>query len=481
MLGNWQRWCRLCAKINSEDIDKTFKMELIKNELEIVNKYFMISFMPFEDIQSLICGECSDFLSKLEHFSERCTKVDQMFRELILKENISESDLQSIRFKYEVDNEEIKYSTFLPAIQNVEEIKQDILNPDSSSDPLETEITIPTVKKEIPEIENLPTVRKRGRPRKSKPQENLSKSEEISKSETDSEIIRNEDTRLRLDLDKQNTPENKRIRYKETPSECKICSKTYSRKYLLKVHIREQHSKEFPFGCTSCSKRFATKKKLKVHEISHLSDEEKYVHPCPHCGKKFGARENMNAHIRIIHIGHRTFICEECGKIFRKKCALVAHQITHSDNRTFQCSFCPKRFKDRLGLNTHEDTHDNTIYECPECGVKLNTKRTLRMHMVIHSDVKKYKCNYCGNEYKRARTLKDHLIIHTGQRPFQCPFCDKAFANSSNCLSHKRKAHPAELAAQEQSGEQSRTVIPEVPELQSRATEPISLMAIEKN
>lgn len=34
-------------------------------------------------------------------------KVDQMFKEIILKENISDEDLESVRIKYGVDNEEL--------------------------------------------------------------------------------------------------------------------------------------------------------------------------------------------------------------------------------------------------------------------------------------------------------------------------------------------------------------------------------------
>uniref|UniRef100_A0A6B2ECK4 C2h2-type zn-finger protein n=1 Tax=Phlebotomus kandelakii TaxID=1109342 RepID=A0A6B2ECK4_9DIPT len=455
MLGNWQNWCRLCARIDSADGDGVFKTESIKDQLEIVSKYFMVSLLPLEGLQSSMCNECCGFLTKLEDFRERCMKTDQMFGEIIQKENISDSDLQSIRFKYGLDNEEIKYSSFLSESQSDEpEVGQDISFPAICQDPLDVQIK---VKNEVLELDALPTPRKRGRPKKSNQSKSNSNYESNSRKSECKDVEQNtfeEDKDVERDFGESSKG---RRRVKEKPCVCEVCSKVYSRRYLLKIHIREKHSKEeLPFACLKCSRRFATNKKLKVHEVSHLSDEEKYIYACPHCGKKFGAKENMQTHIRIIHIGSKTFICEECGKTFRKKCQLTAHQITHSEDRTFQCSFCPKKFKDRLALKRHEDIHGDTTYECKECGAKLNTKRTLRLHMVIHSDVKKYKCNYCGNEYKRANTLRDHLILHTGQRPFECPFCDKAFANSSNCLSHKRKAHPAEMAALEASAGQSR-------------------------
>lgn len=120
-------------------------------------------------------------------------------------------------------------------------------------------------------------------------------------------------------------------------------------------------------------------------------------------------------------------------------------------------------------FQTHEDSHKHTMYVCPHCGLQLNTKRTLKMHMVVHSDQKRFKCQYCGNEYKRSKALKNHLILHTGLRPYTCPFCEKTFANGSNCRSHKKKAHPVELAELEASGQKLPTAnIPKMEHLQPR-------------
>lgn len=160
---------------------------------------------------------------------------------------------------------------------------------------------------------------------------------------------------------------------------------------------------------------------------------------------RFTKSVNVVAHIKAVHIGLRPFICESCGRSFQSKGALKDHQITHSDERPWACSQCPKRFKNQARLKTHEDIHNTTSYICPHCGLALNTKRTLKMHLVVHSNEKKYKCNYCGSEYKRSKALKNHLILHTGLRPYSCPFCNKTFANGSNCRSHKKKAHPGKI------------------------------------
>lgn len=90
------------------------------------------------------------------------------------------------------------------------------------------------------------------------------------------------------------------------------------------------------------------------------------------------------------------------------------------------------------------------------------------MHSVVHSDQKKFKCEFCGSSFKRSKALKNHLILHSGLRPYACPFCDKTFANGSNCRSHKKKAHPQELAAYEAAGKAKPT--PNIPRLEQLMT-----------
>ncbi|XP_053673649.1 zinc finger protein weckle-like [Anopheles nili] len=221
------------------------------------------------------------------------------------------------------------------------------------------------------------------------------------------------------------------------------------------------------FQCSMCPKRYSSSSYLKRHESSHGTGEENLL--CLLCDRMFSKAKNVQAHMRMVHKGKKPFICEECGKTFGSKGALKEHYIVHTEETPFQCSLCTKTFKNAARLKTHEDTHNNTLYVCPHCGLKLNTKRTLGMHMVVHSEQKKFKCHECGNEFKRSKALKSHLILHTGLRPYQCPFCDRTFANGSNCRSHKKRFHPRELAALEASGGQKSAVnIPHLDQLQRK-------------
>ncbi|XP_073822629.1 uncharacterized protein [Musca autumnalis] len=241
--------------------------------------------------------------------------------------------------------------------------------------------------------------------------------------------------------------------------ECNECRRKYKNPNVYRKHMQSTHNviiESMPdFECPICQKDCSTRSRLKMHLRQHLPQEEKLVVPCPFCDRKFGQVGAMRQHVRGIHQDIKPYICDQCGRACKTLAALNEHQLVHTDECPFECDVCKKRFKNKPRLKAHMDTHNESVYKCQDCGLVLNTKRTLLQHRLVHSNDKRFKCEFCDAAFKRAKSLKNHLILHSGLKPYKCQFCNRSFSNGSNCRSHKRRLHPKELAEEEAMGKKT--------------------------
>ena len=125
--------------------------------------------------------------------------------------------------------------------------------------------------------------------------------------------------------------------------ECHECDRMFKYSYDLKRHVRSKHNdandhdKYQPLGpilekkltCKICSKVFRRKDLLKKHEHTH--NDLKKMHTCNQCEKTFSRKDNMKDHIRSVNYKERPFKCNACQKTFKKRFHLKRHKsVVHN-------------------------------------------------------------------------------------------------------------------------------------------------------
>ena len=100
--------------------------------------------------------------------------------------------------------------------------------------------------------------------------------------------------------------------------QCDVCSKTFSRNFLLQRHKDTVQSNVNRFECLRCQKQFSRKDKYNEHC-------SKCVMNCKFCETNFENQKDMSVHIQTHH-SDKKFECLKCGKKYSEKRDLKKHQ-----------------------------------------------------------------------------------------------------------------------------------------------------------
>ncbi|EHB00284.1 Zinc finger protein 408, partial [Heterocephalus glaber] len=175
------------------------------------------------------------------------------------------------------------------------------------------------------------------------------------------------------------------------------------------------HMGHKPFLCTECGKSYSSGESFKAHLLGHRGVRP---FPCPQCSKAYGTRRNPQEH-QMVHSGARPFVCDQCGKAFAHWPSLRLHCKTHQVPTT--PAPCP----------------------CPMCGQPLATQGSLRTHMWLHTGEEHFLCLHCGRAFRQRGDLRGHLWLHPGERRPRCLNCAQAFAQRLELQRHL-SAHTGE-------------------------------------
>ncbi|XP_063052689.1 zinc finger protein 658B-like [Engraulis encrasicolus] len=253
----------------------------------------------------------------------------------------------------------------------------------------------------------------------------------------------------------------------EKPHVCSYCGKRFRLKDLLKSHLNT-HKGEWPFECSSCGKKFIQHSELAHHLKLHTScrsdcemmtskknegkdapstkEENRMsstLKDSLHKGvvlsdnkdvgtsslnehdkeslktdpaKNMDTRTTQNHLAAVMAVNRPCHPCAICGKTFRRKAYLTAHQTIHTGQKPHVCPCCGNTFRLRRMLKSHMTTHTGEWpFECSSCGKKFIQHLELAHHQKLHTG---------------------HMNTHTGELPFECSSCGKKFKMHSRLVWH---------------------------------------------
>lgn len=176
------------------------------------------------------------------------------------------------------------------------------------------------------------------------------------------------------------------------------------------------------------------------------------LYSCNMCRYQTAFQHNLNRHRDTVHqrentTRSKTFVCDQCGKVYRSKFGLRIHIASiHQASYRFTCHVCNKGFNVMHHLRSHLACHNEKLkIKCEKCGASFRYKKELNshnraVHLVGGSGIR---CEVagCGIEFTMSGALHEHTLVKHQGRMFKCDVCGKPYRWRSSLGHHKYTQH----------------------------------------
>lgn len=192
---------------------------------------------------------------------------------------------------------------------------------------------------------------------------------------------------------------------KKTRVQCRICCKIITKAYY-KEHFALHDATIVKYMCDVCGKSFRQRCAYRNHYFTHSSEFPYKCTMCPYRGRNSGL---LNTHM-CTHTGDYRYMCSECPARFLTKSNLNKHTFRHKEPM-FKCDTCKRAFHSKLILERHFEAEHLGIknHVCNQCGKAFGYRKAMMRHQLdVHKREKKVNGrtpSYLEAEFKKQQEL----------------------------------------------------------------------------
>ncbi|KAG0445316.1 hypothetical protein HPB47_016808 [Ixodes persulcatus] len=118
-------------------------------------------------------------------------------------------------------------------------------------------------------------------------------------------------------------------------------------------------------------------------------------------------------------------------QVFKTQSHMRLHCLIHTDLKPFTCHQCEFSTNAKGNLYTHMRKHTGNYFKCSRCAFRSCNRSHMAEHEATHSSVRQ-RCQLCSNDYNTTKSLVNHVRkYHTGPagRRYLATFQNKQLQN----------------------------------------------------
>lgn len=148
---------------------------------------------------------------------------------------------------------------------------------------------------------------------------------------------------------------------------CHLCDEKFNKMCFLALHTRTVHE-SLPRVLCLCGKFLGSSKRLQLHYEDHIKNDS-VMFRCDDCNKSYKSKAFYNNHLKVCHEDSesRKHQCQ-CGKSFKEARHLAVHtnsHLPHEQKFIHVCTYCEKKYSSVFSLRQHiKHVHVNVSLIC---------------------------------------------------------------------------------------------------------------------